>query len=136
MSGYPLEEVLRKVRELGLCTESPPIQDVGRTLYLPSADIEAASKLLRSALEPTRLKILYLLNQAPLPTCVIACVLGQDRTLISHHLTKLIELGLVEVRRVRRFSIYNLTERGAALVGKILEFFRELTPPGAEALGT
>jgi len=123
---HSLKEIVHKVRELGLCTMIPPIQDVEKTLYLPNEDLEALPNFLRSILEPTRFKILYLLHQSPLPTCIIAYVLEQDRTLISHHLAKLMELNLVEVKQARHFNIYNLTEHGITIVDKILELFKEV----------
>lgn len=129
MDQHPLKEVTLKIRELGLCSAIPPIQDIDKALHLPSEGLENLLKLLRSVLEPTRFKILYLLHQSPLPTCVIAYILKQDRTLISHHLTKLMELNLVEVKRVKRFNIYSLTERGTTIVGKVLELFKEITHP-------
>lgn len=126
MKQHYLKEVAYKVRELGFCTMTPPIQDVEKTLYLPDEDLEAFPKFLRSILEPTRFKILYLLHQSPLPTCIIAYLLEQDRTLISHHLAKLMELNLIEVKQIQRFNIYSLTEHGVIIVNKILELLKEV----------
>jgi len=132
MEQYSLKEIQRRLREQGLCTVIPPIQDAEKTLHLPSRSLEAFSKFSRLILEPTRFKILYLLRQSPLPVCIIAYILGQDRTLISHHLAKLMELNLVKVKRVERFNVYSLTEYGSTVVDKILELLREVALPDSD----
>jgi len=122
-----LKEAIQEVEASGLCSSFPELLDAEKVLNLPGEEFEEFSRLMRSVLEPTRLKILYLLRQTSLPTCVIAHLLDQDRTLISHHLARLVELNLVEVKRVRRFSVYSLTERGSALLDGILELLSDLS---------
>jgi len=119
---FSLKEAVQRVRELNLCTRPPPIQEADKGLRLPGKDLENLLNTLRAALEPTRFKILYLLYQSPLPVCVIAYILKQDRTLISHDLAILKKLGLVKVEQVKRFNIYSLTEYGTAIVNRILAF--------------
>ncbi|AFL65966.1 regulatory protein ArsR [Desulfurococcus amylolyticus DSM 16532] len=115
-----MKEAIKRVRELNLCTRPPPIQEADKVLRLPDKDLEGFLNTLRAILEPTRFKILYLLYQSPLPVCVIAYILKQDRTLISHYLTMLKKLGLVKVEQVKRFNIYSLTEYGVTIVNRVL----------------
>lgn len=120
VSEISLKEAVQRVRDLNLCAELPPIQEADKLLHLPDKDLENFLNTLRAILEPTRFKILYLLHQSPLPVCVIAYILKQDRTLISHNLTTLKKLGLVKVEQVKRFNIYSLTEYGTTIVNRVL----------------
>ncbi|MEM0021250.1 MAG: metalloregulator ArsR/SmtB family transcription factor [Fervidicoccaceae archaeon] len=121
---YLLRDLIRKIQEAGMCKEEPPVPDLDKAVDLPTENLNTISKILSTISEPLRLKILYLLRQSPLPVCIIAFLLKTDRTLVSHHMNKLLELGLVKVERSRRFSIYSLTDQGKELVKaieKILE---------------
>ena len=69
---------------------------------------------------PTRISILSLLAQAPLPVCALAAVLGKHQTLISHNLTALREMGIIYEQRVKKYRIYSLNKE------KIGELFEEI----------
>ncbi|ASJ01279.1 ArsR/SmtB family transcription factor [Thermococcus gorgonarius] len=59
---------------------------------------------------PLRFSIIKMLRNRWLCVCLIAKALGQDQTLISHHLRRLKELGLVEERREGKLRFYRTNE--------------------------
>lgn len=71
--------------------------------------VKRLSKLLKCLANPIRLKLLMLLKR---PHCVylLSTVLGLDTTLISHHLAKLKECGMVKMTPSARARIYELNK--------------------------
>jgi DNA-binding transcriptional ArsR family regulator len=74
---------------------------------------------------PLRFSILKMLQNRWLCVCLIAKALNQDQTLISHHLRKLKELGLVEERREGKLRFYRTRE--SALKEYVGELEEELS---------
>lgn len=72
-------------------------------------DLELA---LKAAGDPTRTRILKLLEPAPLCVCQIQAVLALAPSTVSKHLNILKVAGLVEDRRDGRWIHYALTEAG------------------------
>jgi ArsR family transcriptional regulator, lead/cadmium/zinc/bismuth-responsive transcriptional repressor len=67
--------------------------------------------------DPTRLTIAFALAQGDeLCVCDLAWVLERAENLVSHHLRLLRAEGLVSSRRDGKMVIYELTERGRALL--------------------
>ena len=71
--------------------------------------LEAA---LKAAADPTRIRILKLLEDRDLCVCQIQAVLGLAPSTVSKHLAILKSAGLVEDRREARFIHYRLTPEG------------------------
>jgi len=69
---------------------------------------------------PTRISILSLLAQTPLPVCALAAILGKDQTLISHNLTALKKTGIIREQRVKKYRIYSLNKE------KIRELIKDI----------
>ncbi len=64
--------------------------------------------------DPTRLRILNLLNDGPLCVCHIQDVLGETQVKISKHLAYLRARGMVTVIRRANWMVYSLPERRSA----------------------
>jgi len=70
-------------------------------------------QLLRSAAEPTRLRILALLAAAELSVSDIAAVLGQSQPRVSRHLKVLCDAGLLSRSREQHWIYYRPADTGA-----------------------
>jgi DNA-binding transcriptional ArsR family regulator len=75
--------------------------------------LEQYVQLLRSAAEPTRLRILALLAAAELSVSDIAAVLGQSQPRVSRHLKVLCDAGLLSRSREQHWIYYRLADTGA-----------------------
>lgn len=79
--------------------------------------IESAAGLARGLGEPTRLRIAAaLLDGTELCVCDTAWVVGASQALVSHHLRHLRTAGVVTSRRDGRMVMYQLSDRGRALL--------------------
>src|SRR5471030_1961035 len=78
---------------------------------------------LRAVAEPTRLRLIALLNRAELTVTEITQVVGQSQPRISRHLKLLVDAGLMERTPEGAFVFYRLSERSgtAELVRRIAE---------------
>src|SRR5512137_1140529 len=70
---------------------------------------------LKAAGDPTRTRILKLLESGPLCVCQVQAVLGLAPSTVSKHLALLKSAGLVEDRREGRWIHYALVSEGANL---------------------
>ena len=78
---------------------------------LPSAEEqEGLSELFRMFADPTRLRILTVLQVSDMCVCHIAEVLGMTVSAISHQLRLLKSARLVTARRVGKSMIYSLAD--------------------------
>ncbi|MEZ5078135.1 MAG: metalloregulator ArsR/SmtB family transcription factor [Solirubrobacterales bacterium] len=67
--------------------------------------------------DPTRLAIAVALDAAgDACVCDLAWIVGRDERLVSHHVRQLKGAGLARSRREGKMVMYELTERGGALV--------------------
>ncbi len=66
---------------------------------------------LRSAAEPTRLRILALCARGDLTVSDLTTILGQSQPRVSRHLKLLVEAGLLQRFREGTWAYYRLTER-------------------------
>lgn len=82
---------------------------------LPTDDeLEDASRLFTLLAEPTRLKVMYLLGQAPeLCVCDVSNALEISVGMASHHLRKLRDVGLLKHRTDGKWVYYALRSRSA-----------------------
>ena len=67
-----------------------------------------------------RVKIIHLLSQASLPVCLLATLIGEDQTLISHNLNYLRKMGIVKMRKVGKFRIYSLNKEKVMKILRVL----------------
>ena len=76
-------------------------------------DIERAAALAQACADPTRLTLLLALGgPQELCVCDLTWVVAKPQNLVSHHLRKLREAGLVQSRREAKIVFYSLTPRG------------------------
>src|SRR5512137_1549704 len=68
-------------------------------------------RALKAAADPTRTRILKLLEDGPLCVCQVQAVLGLAPSTVSKHLTLLKAAGLVEERREGRWIEHRLARR-------------------------
>lgn len=66
-----------------------------------------------------RILILYYLNFAPLNAGQLSELTGMAPNLLSFHLKKLSESGIIEGKRDGKFMIYSITEMGRNLTGPL-----------------
>jgi ArsR family transcriptional regulator len=70
--------------------------------------MELLSQSFRALGDPTRLRILRLLTQAPLNVSELVSLVGVAQSSVSHHLSKLRGMGLVREERQSGFTYYQL----------------------------
>src|ERR1700691_1377082 len=97
-----------------------------------SEDLGEVVRALKSAAEPTRLRLLFLLSQAEYTVGELAVVLNQSQPRISRHLRLLTEAGFLDRFREQQCVYYR-----APHSGRYLEWQRQLlgmTDPDAQEL--
>src|SRR5512133_2651708 len=70
--------------------------------------MEALSQSFRALGDPTRLRILRLVSEAPLNVSELVSLVGVAQSSVSHHLSKLRGLGLIREERQAGFTYYSL----------------------------
>lgn len=99
---------------------------------MASEDLGEVVRALKSAAEPTRLRLLFLLSQAEYTVGELAAVLNQSQPRISRHLRLLTEAGFLDRFREQQCVYYR-----APINGRYLEWQRQLlsmADPDAQAL--
>ena len=92
-------------------------------------DIELVA-IFKALADSSRLKIVGLLAQQPYTVEQLAAMLGLKPPTISHHLSKLAEVGLVSARAEGYYNVYQLEKD--ALSGNMQRIFSSMVPsPGA-----
>jgi DNA-binding transcriptional ArsR family regulator len=82
-----------------------------RSILETSPDLDQSAELLNLAGNATRLKLLYLLENAKeMCVCDLAEMLGVSVSAVSQHLAKLRAYGLVAPRRDAQTIYYRLTD--------------------------
>src|SRR4051812_3000153 len=74
--------------------------------------MEALSDSFRALGDPTRLRILRLVSQAPLNVSELVSLVGISQSAVSHHLSKLRRLELIREERQSGFTFYSLAVDG------------------------
>lgn len=99
-----------------LCLDLPKAERARRRL--PAADVLAASAEAAKALaDPTRLALAIALAECRAAcVCDLAWIVARDERLVSHHVRALRGAGLATSARNGRMVIYELTDRGRALL--------------------
>ncbi|MFI4867738.1 MAG: ArsR/SmtB family transcription factor [Steroidobacterales bacterium] len=88
---------------------------------MASADLAEVVRALKSAAEPTRLRLLFLLSHAEYTVGELATVLNQSQPRISRHLRLLTEAGFLDRFREQQCVYYR-----APISGRHLEWQRQL----------
>jgi ArsR family transcriptional regulator, lead/cadmium/zinc/bismuth-responsive transcriptional repressor len=99
-----------------LCLDLPKAEALRSTR--PSADqLEELAQAAKGLGDPTRLAIAIALRDGEEAcVCDLGWVLGRDEKLVSHHLRQLKTSGLARSRRDGKMVMYQITDRGRALL--------------------
>lgn len=102
-----------------LCLDLPKAEAL-RAAQPPAAELEALAAAAKALGDSTRLSIaVALADGGDACVCDLGWVVGRDERLVSHHVRALKAAGLARSRREGKMVMYELTERGRALVGAI-----------------
>ena len=104
-----------------LCLDLPKAERVREEL--PEVDaLDALASGAKALGDPTRLAVaLALLKSASACVCDLAWIVGRDERLVSHHVRLLKSAGLARSERDGKMVMYELTERGRAMVCAVSE---------------
>ncbi len=80
-----------------------------------SSDLDEVMRVLKSAAEPTRLRLIALLSHGEFTVGELCAVVGQSQPCISHHLRLLAEAGLLDRFREQRCVYYRAPVKGRHL---------------------
>lgn len=72
--------------------------------------VENLAELFQALSDPTRLKIVMILNEQELCVCDLSATIGMTNSAISHHLRLLRNLKLVKCRRKGKLTLYSLDD--------------------------
>ncbi|MBP2370980.1 ArsR/SmtB family transcription factor [Pseudonocardia parietis] len=104
-----------------LCLDLPHAERIRAALPDPTR-VEPAADMARGLGDSTRLRIAAaLLQGAELCVCDTAWVVGASQALVSHHLRQLRTAGIVTSRRDGRMVMYQLSDRGRAVLSVLLD---------------
>ena len=100
-----------------LCLDLPRAERLRRR-RLSGGDAQVVAAAARALGDPTRLGIALALRDADGELCVcdLAWVMERSDKLVSHHVRQLRSAGLVRSRRDGKMVMYELTDRGGALL--------------------
>jgi DNA-binding transcriptional ArsR family regulator len=102
-----------------LCLDLPKAERVRKSLPT-AADLELLAAGAKALGDPTRLAIAIALEAGePACVCDLAWVVGRDERLVSHHVRLLKGAGLARSEREGKMVMYELTERGNALLAAV-----------------
>ncbi|HXR30208.1 MAG TPA: metalloregulator ArsR/SmtB family transcription factor [Solirubrobacterales bacterium] len=102
-----------------LCLDLPKAEHVRK--QLPSAEeLELWAEGAKALGDPTRLAIALALQAGEVAcVCDLAWIVGRDERLVSHHVRLLKGAGLARSERDGKMVMYELTERGSALLASV-----------------
>jgi ArsR family transcriptional regulator, arsenate/arsenite/antimonite-responsive transcriptional repressor len=77
----------------------------------PSLDAERLASLAKALGEPVRVRIVDLLLRSaePVCQCELIALYGIKQSLLSHHMKKLVDAGLVSVERRHKWAYYSIS---------------------------
>ena len=77
----------------------------------PALDAERLAAVAKALSEPLRVRIVDVLRRSeePVCQCELIALYGIKQSLLSHHMKKLVEAGLVLVERRHRWAYYSLS---------------------------
>jgi ArsR family transcriptional regulator, lead/cadmium/zinc/bismuth-responsive transcriptional repressor len=102
-----------------LCLDLPKAERLRRSMPA-TAELEAQASGAKALGDPTRLSIALALHAGERAcVCDLAWIVGRDERLVSHHVRQLKAAGLATSRRDGKMVMYELTDRGRALVAAV-----------------
>ena len=102
-----------------LCLDLPKAERVRKAL--PSGDdLELWATGAKALGDPTRLAVALALEAGEVACiCDLAWIVGRDERLVSHHARQLKGAGLARSQRDGKMVMYELTDRGRALLAAV-----------------
>ena len=102
-----------------LCLDLPKAERVRRAL--PTVDeLELWAAGAKALGDPTRLAVALALEAGESAcVCDLAWIVGRDERLVSHHARQLKAAGLARSQREGKMVMYELTDRGLALLAAV-----------------
>ncbi len=81
----------------------------------PSLDAERVAAVAKALSEPVRVNIVDVLRRSTEPVCQCELIALFDikQSLLSHHLRKLVDAGLIEVERRHKWAYYSISPDAA-----------------------
>ena len=102
-----------------LCLDLPNAEAARREMLAPD-ELEAFSIAAKALADPTRLAVaLALRSTARACVCDLSWITGRSEKLVSHHARTLRSAGLARSERDGKMVMYELTERGHALLAAV-----------------
>jgi DNA-binding transcriptional ArsR family regulator len=102
-----------------LCLDLPKAEAARAILPAPQ-ELDELARAVKALADPTRLAVaLALRSSGRACVCDLSWVVGRSEALVSHHVRTLRSAGLARSERDGRMVMYELTERGGALLGTI-----------------
>lgn len=102
-----------------LCLDLPTAEAVRAALPHPN-EVARRAAVAQACADPTRLSLLLALDAAQeLCVCDLTWIVGRTQNLVSHHLRKLRDSGMVESRRDAKIVFYSLTDTARRAVGAL-----------------
>ena len=97
---------------------------------MPGEDqIQKNAYIIKSIGDPTRLKIIYLLEQGELCVCEIMAALGKPQPTVSHHMNILKNAGLLNWRKEGVWTYYKLSNpKISENIKELLDSSNEIKP--------
>ncbi len=103
-----------------LCLDLPKAERA-RASVPSTAQLEPWAAAAKSLGDPTRLAIAFALREAGTAcVCDLGWIVGRGERLVSHHLRQLKAAGLARSERQGKMVMYELSERGAALLSAVV----------------
>ena len=103
-----------------LCLDLPKAERV-RGQVLAVEELEHLAAGAKALGDPTRLAIALALQAGEVAcVCDLAWIVGRNERLVSHHVRLLKSAGLARSERNGKMVMYELTERGAALLTAVM----------------
>lgn len=77
-----------------------------------SLDADRVAAVAKAVSEPLRVRILDVLRRSsePVCQCELIALFAIRQSLLSHHMKKLVDAGLVDVERRHRWAFYSVTD--------------------------
>ncbi len=102
-----------------LCLDLPKAERVRKGLP-SSEELELRAAGAKALADPTRLSVALALDAGESAcVCDLAWIVGRDERLVSHHVRLLKTAGLARSERDGKMVMYELTERGRALLAAV-----------------
>ncbi len=104
-----------------LCLDLPKAEAVRRGLP-DREELERRAAAAKSLGDPTRLAVALALRAGERAcVCDLAWIVGREERLVSHHARQLKAVGLARSEREGKMVMYELTQRGRALLAMVAE---------------